>query len=140
MTEEDIGWVRELDAVSFVDQWSVDTWQHEVKQPFGVYLVMEINDRPCGYAGMWFIAREGQITRVALAKDQRGKGLGKLLTKALVINAQNMGATTMNLEVRVSNIAAQKAYTAVGFTSAGIRPGYYNDNHEDAIIMVLDFK
>ncbi len=140
MSKADIPWIREVDAVSFADQWSVATWQDEIKHPFGVYMVMEVGGEPCGYAGMWFIAQEGQVTRVALAKDKRGRGLGNLLIKALVINAMNMGATTMNLEVRVSNMPAQKAYLAAGFKPVGARPRYYQDNHEDAIIMAQDFK
>ena len=140
MTNEDIGWVRKVDEVSFADQWSVESWQDEIKHPFGVYLVMELDGKPCGYAGMWFIAREGQVTRVALAQEERGKGLGNLLIKALVITAMNMGATTMNLEVRISNLPAQKAYLAAGFKPVGARPRYYQDNHEDAIIMAQEFK
>ena len=44
----------------------------------------------------------------------------------------------MTLEVRVSNIRARKLYERLGFKSAGLRKGYYVDNHEDAIIMWKD--
>jgi len=44
----------------------------------------------------------------------------------------------MTLEVRASNVTAQRLYQKYGFTSRGIRKGYYNDNREDGIIMTVD--
>ena len=77
------------------------------------------------------------MTRVAVAKDERGKGLGRILTEALVGAAWQEGAEAVTLEVRKSNIAAQTVYTQTGFTVSGVRPHYYEDNQEDAIIMWL---
>ena len=51
--------------------------------------------------------------------------------------AWELGAVAVTLEVRESNIAAQKVYLTCGFASEGIRPNYYEDNHENAIIMWL---
>jgi [ribosomal protein S18]-alanine N-acetyltransferase len=42
------------------------------------------------------------------------------------------------LEVRVSNRRAIGMYEHFGFRSAGVRPRYYHDNGEDALIMWLD--
>ena len=49
--------------------------------------------------------------------------------------AQKLGAEWLTLEVRVSNLAAQRLYEKYGFRPAGIRRRYYSDNNEDAIIM-----
>ena len=72
-----------------------------------------------------------------MAKDERGKGLGKILTEVLIAAAWQEGADAVTLEVRKSNIAAQTVYTQTGFTISGVRPNYYEDNKEDAIIMWL---
>ena len=85
----------------------------------------------------WLIAGEAQVTRVAVAKDERGKGLGKILTEELIAAAWAEGAEAVTLEVRKSNIAAQTVYIQTGFTISGVRPNYYEDNKEDAIIMWL---
>jgi ribosomal-protein-alanine N-acetyltransferase len=39
------------------------------------------------------------------------------------------------LDVRVSNVDAQRLYLAFGFTEAGRRIRYYDDNNEDALVM-----
>lgn len=139
MTRADIPWVQELDLVSFSDQWSRGTWYEELISSIAYYLVMEQQGEPLGYAGLWFVACEGQVTRVAIKKHLRGQGLGKILTENLIAKAKQLGAVNMTLEVRASNIPAQKVYLATGFKNMGVRPHYYRDNDEDAIIMALEF-
>jgi ribosomal-protein-alanine N-acetyltransferase len=39
------------------------------------------------------------------------------------------------LEVRVSNDRAIRLYRRLGFVTHGVRPRYYSDNGEDALIM-----
>jgi len=84
---------------------------------------------------MWIIVDEAHITNIAVAPAYRGKKLGELILKGLLELAKLKGAVRMSLEVRVSNDRAQKLYKRIGFASAGIRPGYYIDTNEDAIIM-----
>ena len=83
------------------------------------------------------MAGEAQVTRVAVQEELRGLGLGTRLTAAMVNKAWELGAEAVTLEVRESNLAAQKAYLTCGFASEGIRPNYYEDNHENAVIMWL---
>ncbi|MFA5760847.1 MAG: GNAT family N-acetyltransferase, partial [Dehalococcoidales bacterium] len=64
--------------------------------------------------------------------------LGELLLLALIELALDMKCNMMTLEVRASNMAAQRLYQKYGFTSRGVRKGYYNDNREDGIIMTVD--
>ena len=74
------------------------------------YIVMEENGKVIGYAGYWLVAGEAQITRVAVAAEERERGLGTKLTAALINLAWNEGADAITLEVRQSNTAAQKMY------------------------------
>ena len=98
---------------------------------------MESEGQSIGYAGFWLVAGEAQVTRVAVLEELRGLGLGTRLTAALVNKAWELGAEAVTLEVRESNVAAQRAYLTCGFASEGIRPNYYEDNHENAVIMWL---
>ena len=91
-----------------------------------------------GYAGAWLILDEGHIPNVAVTKERRGEGIGRGLMKALMQYAANMGVQYMTLEVRKSNLTAQKLYHSLGFIDLGVRKRYYEDNGEDALIMVCD--
>jgi [ribosomal protein S18]-alanine N-acetyltransferase len=88
-----------------------------------------------GYAGMWLMIDEAHVTTIALRNEWRGKGLGELLLVSLISISQDMGASRMTLEVRVSNVTAQNLYKKYGFHEEGLRRRYYSDNNEDAYIM-----
>lgn len=137
LTAADLTAVCEIDEQSFFDVWSQSMWLDELNNSLTTYLILEENDKVLGYAGFWLVAGEAQITRVAIDQGERERGLGTRLTAALINKAWELGAVAVTLEVRESNTAAQKVYLTCGFASEGIRPNYYEDNHENAIIMWL---
>lgn len=134
---------QDLPAVGFVDldcfqsPWSLNMLLDEYCNSLTTYLVLEEAGRIIGYAGFWLVAGEAQITRVAIRRDERGRGLGKMLFQTLLERAWAMGASAITLEVRESNAAARGLYAACGFREAGVRPRYYEAEHEDAVIMWL---
>ncbi len=91
-----------------------------------------------GYGGLWLTVDEAHITAIAVDPRQRGKGIGELLLSTLVDHAYELGALQITLEVRVSNLVAQRLYVKYGFQPAGTRKRYYTDNGEDALIMWTD--
>ena len=137
MVAEDIPDVVEIEATAFYDAWNAGMLLNELENELTTYVVMEQEGRLVGYAGFWLVAGEAQVTRVAVAEAERGQGLGTRLMAAMVNKAWELGAEAVTLEVRESNLAAQKAYLTCGFASEGIRPNYYEDNHENAVIMWL---
>lgn len=137
MSAADLKAVQAIEQESFHDSWAVESWLAELNSSLANYIVLEQDGIIKGFAGFWLIAGEAQVTRVAVAKDERGKGLGKILTEALIAAAWQENAEAVTLEVRKSNIAAQTVYEQTGFTVSGVRPNYYVDNKEDAIIMWL---
>ena len=88
-----------------------------------------------GFAGIWVLADEAHITNIAVRKQYQRRGLGELLLLSLIDLAKELKTSIMTLEVRASNIPAQKLYSKYGFTQVGIRHGYYIDNREDGILM-----
>ncbi len=72
------------------------------------------------------------------ARRYRGRKLGQKLMQRLVDEALLRGAERMTLEVRVSNLVAQRLYEKFGFRPVGVRKQYYSDNKEDAMIMWVD--
>ena len=137
MSVADLKAVQAIEQESFHDSWAVESWLAELNSSLANYIVLEQDGIIKGFAGFWLIAGEAQVTRVAVAKDERGKGLGRILTEALIDAAWQENAEAVTLEVRKSNIAAQTVYEQTGFTVSGVRPNYYVDNKEDAIIMWL---
>lgn len=137
MVAEDVPGVVDIEATAFYDAWNAGMLLNELDNELTTYVVMEQEGRLVGYAGFWLVAGEAQVTRVAVAEAERGQGLGTRLTAAMVNKAWELGAEAVTLEVRESNLAAQKAYLTCGFASEGIRPNYYEDNHENAVIMWL---
>lgn len=91
-----------------------------------------------GYAGLWLVIDEAHVTTIAVRPHFRGRGLGELMLVALTEIALDINARWLTLEVRVSNTVAQELYRKYGFKPAGVRPRYYSDNHEDALIMWTD--
>ncbi len=88
-----------------------------------------------GFSGIWVLADEAHITNIAVREQYQRQGIGELLLISTIDLARERKASTMTLEVRASNYAAQKLYSKYGFTQVGLRRGYYLDNREDAVLM-----
>jgi ribosomal-protein-alanine N-acetyltransferase len=90
-----------------------------------------------GFAGFWLIGDEVHISTIAVHPDWRGRGLGELLLLNLLHVAAQKPATMVTLEVRTSNIGAQRMYEKYQFDHVGRRRRYYKDTGEDALIMTI---
>ncbi|MFD0588877.1 ribosomal protein S18-alanine N-acetyltransferase [Paenibacillus sp. GCM10027627] len=136
MVKEDIPYIIAIEQEAFTSPWSEEAFHNELNNNmFARYYVMEGNGELLGYGGMWIIMDEAHITNIAIRADARGKGLGNRLLEQLQHKALHFGAAKMTLEVRASNTIAQSLYLKYGFEPSGIRPRYYSDNEEDALIM-----
>lgn len=116
----------EIEDVSFSAPKKDSIFKHDQNK----YLVAEENGKIVGYIGTEEISEETHIINMAVAPGERGKGYGKRLLEA-VLDDENV----FFLEVRASNVAAQKLYEKYGFEKVGARKNYYEDNGGDAYIM-----
>jgi len=140
MTLDDLDGISRIEQSSFTVPWSYESFRNELTQNhFAYYLVLEINGVLAGYGGMWIIVDEAHITNIAISPEYRGQRWGEKLLAAMKLHAYRQGAKAMTLEVRVSNTIAQRLYYKFGFKKKGIRPNYYSDNGEDAMIMWVNF-
>lgn len=138
MTMADVDGVAAVEAATFPTPWSRDAFVSEMKNVAARYLVAEVDGKVVGFGGAWVILDESHITNIAILKEYRGLGMGRALTQALLQYLSNLGAAYATLEVRKSNEVAQSLYVSLGFVKLGVRKRYYEDNQEDAIIMVCD--
>ena len=136
--------MADLDAVvvvenkAFTTPWSRTAFEEELKNDLAHYLVVVEEGQLVGYGGFWLVLDEAHVTNIALLPECQGHGLGSLLLEHMVLNAKMLGAVSMTLEVRPSNIPARKLYSRRGFVERGLRPNYYAELGEDALIMWLD--
>jgi ribosomal-protein-alanine N-acetyltransferase len=88
-----------------------------------------------GFAGIWILADEAHLTNIAVRKRHQRRGIGERLLIAIIELAGELKANIVTLEVRVSNISAQRLYSKYGFKQVGLRRAYYVDNREDGVLM-----
>jgi len=88
-----------------------------------------------GFASIWVMADEAHLTNIAVRKQYQHQGIGEWLLISIIDLAAKLKANFITLEVRASNTAAQSLYHKYGFTKVSVRPGYYTDNREDALLM-----
>ena len=139
MRLRDVDAVAEIEGNTFARPWSRESFRQELtRNAVARYLVAEENGEILGYAGAWVILDESHITNIAVRENARGRGLGKRLTSELLQVLSNLGACYATLEVRVSNERAQNLYKSLGFVTVGKRKRYYEDNNEDAWLMVCE--
>ncbi len=127
-------------AIYGAHHWSRQSFLNELTNPAGCYFgaVEAVTGTILGYSGFWLIQDEAHITTLAVHPDQRRQKIGERLLINNIIEARKLGAHWMTLEVRVSNVAAQELYYKYAFRKLGLRPRYYQDNSEDALILWTD--
>jgi ribosomal-protein-alanine N-acetyltransferase len=158
MTLSDIPRVYEIDQLSFPVPWTPQSYGYEVKENPNAYMTV-LETRPTlksstwigrlfqralpsqmvGYSGLWVIAGEAHISTIAVHPEWRGKSLGEVLLNDMIGQSLALESEYCVLEVRASNLTAQKLYEKYKFEMVGRRRGYYKDNAEDALLMHLSF-
>lgn len=137
MKVEDLSRVIELEHQLFTSVWKEEDFIYEIEQnQFSYNYVLEENDVIIGYAGEYIMYENSEITTIGIDSSYQRHGYGKILLEHMICVAREKHCEMMTLEVRVSNEKAIGLYTKLGFEIAGIRKNYYEDNHEDAYLMV----
>lgn len=137
MDASHINGVYNLSKACFSVPWSLDSITYEIENPLAKYVIAEnlSTHEVIGYAGVWIVAGEGDITNIAVDPSYRKQGIASGLLAKLFQICKDNNCTDITLEVRASNIAAQNLYKKFNFKEEGTRKKYYSDNGEDAIIM-----
>jgi ribosomal-protein-alanine N-acetyltransferase len=140
MKEGDLTAVRTIEALSFSNPWSDDTFRGEIQNTpvsFPLVVVRRPGDEVVGYIVFWLIRDDVQVNNIAVHPACRGLGLGEAMMRFAIAKVRAAGAEFMTLEVRRSNTAAIALYKKLGFEILGTRPGYYTKPDEDAYMMGL---
>jgi len=139
MTVDDLIAVHVIERESFSTPWPAQAYREEIEHNrLAHYIVARSGNSIVGFAGIWLLVDEAHITTFATRSAWRRQGIGERLLAALLDLALARGAKEATLEVRPSNIPAKRLYEKFGFKVVGVRPRYYSDNNEDALIMTTD--
>ncbi|MEP6973126.1 MAG: ribosomal protein S18-alanine N-acetyltransferase [Actinomycetota bacterium] len=119
--------------------WSPNLFLAEMTEPVNRrYLVAKVDKEIVGYAGLICYGEEAHVTNIAVDPSHHRRKVASRLLYELLVNAIEMGAQAISLEVRVSNWGAQRLYGRFGFHPVGLRRNYYQELNEDALIMWTD--
>lgn len=138
MQKDDIDDIMTIESSVYGEHhWSKEGFYSEVQTDIGNYFCLfdTSKDKLVGYGGFWNILDEGHITTVAIHKDYQGKGLSEILIQKFIEIGYKEELKWFTLEVRVSNLSAFHLYKKYLFETCGVRPKYYQDTQEDALIM-----
>lgn len=142
--EGDIDEIICIERDSFPNPWSENLFRSEIISPRSRLLVCRTTREQrvsvVGYIVYWRVDDEIHIHNIAVRPDVRRNRIASRLLKEAICCSQLEGARWITLEVRHSNLPAQKLYEKFGFTVRGVRPGYYSDTKEDAMIMWADMR
>lgn len=136
MTPQHLDGVMVVENLSFRIPWSRNAFLEELTaNELAVYLVALSDHKVIGYGGFWKVFDEGHITNIAVHPEFRRCRAGSEIMDRILEICEESGINSLTLEVRKSNLAAQRLYEKYGFKIEGIRKGYYSDTGEDAFIM-----
>jgi len=145
MTLADVSQVHAIDQLSFSMPWPERSYQFELTQNENsiLWVAEALPEQPgvppriTGMIVVWLVVDEAHVATVAVHPDFRGLGLSKKLLALGLRTALLRGAIESTLEVRASNLVAQKLYEQFSYHVVAQRPRYYRDNNEDALLMTV---
>jgi ribosomal-protein-alanine N-acetyltransferase len=143
---DDLSRVMEIENAAFAHPWSLELFRREMTHDWStVLLATDLRagearevEAILGFVIYWLVHDEVHILNVAVAEEERRRGIGRALMLEAQARGRQLGAAVATLEVRRSNEPAIELYRSLGYRQVGIRPNYYVDEGEDAVVMVLD--
>jgi ribosomal-protein-alanine N-acetyltransferase len=144
VVEADLPRLMAIEAAGFPHPWSENllraelghAWSHlvaaEPAEPGGPAMIL-------GYVIFWLVHDEIHVLNVGTAPEARRRGVGRALMVQAEEVGRSKGAHLSTLEVRRSNAPAIALYRSLGYREVGVRPRYYAEENEDAIVMTRVF-
>jgi ribosomal-protein-alanine N-acetyltransferase len=133
----DIDAILAIEQASFTNPWTRDMYLAELENE-GVsyfYLAKNATGLVVGFCSFWRVLDELHINNLAVAPAERGAGVATALLTRVLADGATLGARRATLEVRRSNTPARCLYEKLGFSITGVRPAYYTNPVEDALVL-----
>jgi len=138
MTMADIDEIMVIERSSYRFPWSQGFFLQELQVTCARSILAELDGKIVGYILYWLLPDMIDIHNLATHVEYRRRGVARLLLSQVLVQAGAQFISRVALEVRKSNLPAQRLYESFGFARTGLRKGYYSDNGEDALAMTLE--
>ena len=138
MTTADMDEIMVIERSSYRFPWSLGFFLQELQVACARSILAEVDGKIIGYVLFWLLPGTIDIHNVATHVNYRRRGVARLLLSRVMGHAREQSVGRVTLEVRKSNLPAQKLYESIGFLISSVRKGYYSDDGEDALAMTLE--
>ena len=139
MREDDLAQVMKIESAIYTHPWTHGNFADSIRAGYACR-TWRLEGELVGYFVVMAAAGEAHLLNLSIAARHQRSGHGRALLAEAAALARSLGAMSLFLEVRPSNIAAQSLYTRFGFRKVAVRRGYYpaNPGREDALVLSLD--
>ena len=126
--------ILKIENACFSSPWSEGSIRDALGNPCSSFYLAYANGALAGYMGLQIFSGEGYVTNIATLPEYRRNGIAKALINKALDNEMEF----ITLEVRESNAPAISLYNSFGFKKVGVRPNYYSNPTENAILMTKE--
>jgi len=132
--------ILDIERRAYPFPWTEGIFRDCLKVGYSAWIVQDARDEILAYALMSMAVGEAHILNLCVDPSYHGQGLGRFMLDHLLRIARSANMTLVLLEVRRSNASARRLYECAGFSTFGVRKGYYpaHDGREDALVLGLD--
>lgn len=134
--EKDVPELFSMESVCFPDPWSQKSLRDTLKESCSFFVVAYEEDTLLGYINTTYVLDELNLNRICVLPEYRRTGAGSRLMEAMFSFAEEKKIASIFLEVRLSNLPAQKLYERFGFETVGKRRNFYTAPVEDGLVMM----
>jgi len=135
-TPADLDAIDEIERHSFKAPWPRSTFEAELAREWSRLDVARSGGRVVAFCNYWIVAPDAQVLAIATHPDARGRGIARALLDHVLAASAAAGCRIATLEVRASNRPAIALYERAGFRTIHVRARYYQDDGEDALVMM----
>ena len=130
-TLDDVAEILRIEQACFSTPWTEQGIRESIENE-NTHLYLALADgKTAGYMGVQIFSGEGYVTNVATLPAYRRRGVAKALIERVLGNEMDF----LTLEVRESNAPAIALYESLGFARVGVRPHFYRNPDENALLM-----
>jgi ribosomal-protein-alanine N-acetyltransferase len=140
MRPDDLDAVDEIERHSFKTPWPAQVFAEELTREWARVDVVRERGRVLGFVDDWLVQDEIHLLAIATHPDARRRGIARLLVDHLIALGRSRDSALITLEVRRTNVPALALYERAGFVLVGVRPRYYAEDNEDALVMTLTLR
>jgi ribosomal-protein-alanine N-acetyltransferase len=133
--EADISALAAIERECFSDPWTSTGLRQTIQYETARAFVAEFGGAAVGYVMARISGEEAEILNLAVLPSCRRRGIARCLLEEALAAVATAGVREAYLEVRQSNAEAISLYQAFGFRPVGVRPDYYRNPLEDALVL-----